>query len=150
MHVTPSVHPSSAAYTAALHASLTTLGAAVPLLTNLTIQDAVGKASNVTLANRSVRYAVGCDDTAFHANISRDALPSVHVSVNMEIFLRAGQRSPPSEIIDLPADPVEAEERAVCYATQGLPVGPSWELSFWYSQLTEEWPQMWRPAQSIA
>lgn len=63
----------------------------------------------------------------------------VHVSINMEIFLRAGRRQPPSAIIDLPAEPNEVERREVCYAAQGHRIGPSWEASFWHRQLTEEW-----------
>lgn len=127
----------SAKYAAALAASLRTIAAAAPLISNLTIQDSVGKASNVS--NGAVRYAVGCDDTLFHANVTREALPHVHVAINMEIFLRAGERVPPSAIIDLPADPREAERRAVCYDSNGFTIGPSWEMGFWYRQLTEEW-----------
>ena len=79
------------------------------------------------------------DDAAFHANITRAALPAVEVKINVEIFLRAGQRVPSSSIIDLPADPREIERREVCYNAQGLGIGPSWEASYWYSQMSEEW-----------
>lgn len=126
-------------YATTLIQSLRAIKAAAPLLTNLTVQDSVGKASNVSLVNRTVRYGVGCDDAAFHVNITRVALPTVDVSVNMEIFLRAGWRVPSSEIIDLPADPREVEMREACYAEHGVPIGPSWEANFWYRQLSEEW-----------
>ena len=33
----------------------------------------------------------------------------------------------------------ESERREVCYARQGLRLGPSWEAGFWHRQLTEEW-----------
>ena len=61
----------------------------------------------------------------------------VDVSINMESFLRAGQR--PLHIVDLPADPRETELREACYARQGMRLGPSWEAGYWYRQLTEEW-----------
>ena len=73
--------------------------AAAPLLTDLAIQDSVGKASNASTPGH-VTYAVGCLDAAWHANISKAALspPAFNVSttVNMELFLRKGHRSPPS------------------------------------------------------
>lgn len=129
--------PAAAKYAAALATSLRTVAAAAPLITNLTIQDSVGKASNVS--NGTVRYAVGCDDALFHANVAREAMPRTNIAINMEIFLRAGQRVPPSSIVDLPADPRETEQRAVCYVSHGFAIGPSWEMGYWYRQLTEEW-----------
>jgi hypothetical protein len=126
-------------YATTLIRSLRAIKAAAPLLTNLTVQDSVGKASNVSLVNRTVRYGVGCEDAAFHVNLTRLALPDVHVSVNMEIFLRAGQRVPSSDIVDLPGDPREVEMREACYANHGVPIGPSWEANYWYRQLSEEW-----------
>ena len=128
----------SADYARTLAESLRTVSAAAPLLTNITIQDSVGKASNVSLAQRTIRYGVGCDDAVWHANITRSALSArVDVSINMESFLRAGQR--PLHIVDLPADPRETELREACYARQGMRLGPSWEAGYWYRQLTEEW-----------
>ena len=107
----------SADYARTLAESLRTVSAAA-LLSNITIQDSVGKASNVSLAQRTIRYGVGCDDAVWHANITRSALgDSVDVSINMESFLRAGQR--PLHIVDLPADPRETELREACYARQG-------------------------------
>ena len=77
-------------------------------------------------------------DAVWHANITRSALSArVDVSINMESFLRAGQR--PLHIVDLPADPRETELREACYARQGMRLGPSWEAGYWYRQLTEEW-----------
>jgi len=67
----------SAAYAKTLAASLRTIGAAAPRLSNITIQDSVGKASNVSLSNRTISYGVGCADAAWSANITRAALPGV-------------------------------------------------------------------------
>ena len=69
------------------------------------------------------------------------------VSINLENFLRAGQR--PQHIVDLPADPRESERREVCYSRQGLRLGPSWEAGFWYRQLTEEWSLPAATAQAL-
>ena len=57
-----------------------------------------------------IDYPVGCLDAAWHANISKAAFsahPALNVStsVNMELFLRKGHRSPPSAIVDLPGEP---------------------------------------------
>jgi hypothetical protein len=135
----------SAFYAAALGASLRTIAAAAPLLTDLAIQDSVGKASNASSPGH-IDYAVGCLDAAWHANISKAALslpPAFNVSttVNMELFLRKGHRSPPSAIVDLPAEPYEARSREVCYAAHGLEIGPSWEARYWLRDLTELWVQ---------
>jgi hypothetical protein len=133
------------AYATALADSLRTIASSAPLLTDLAIQDSVGKASNASTPGH-IEYAVGCLDAAWHANISKAAfaaLPTLNVSttVNMELFLRKGRRSPPSAIIDLPAEPYEARRREICYADNGLELGPSWEARFWLQDLTELWVQ---------
>lgn len=135
----------SSSYAATLGASLRAIAAAAPLITDLAIQDSVGKASNASTP-RHIAYAVGCLDAAWHANISKAALslpPAFNVSttVNMELFLRKGHRSPPSAIVDLPAEPYESRSREVCYAAHGLEIGPSWEARYWLHDLTELWVQ---------
>ena len=135
----------SAAYAATLGASLRSIATAAPLLTDIAVQDSVGKASNATIAGHIV-YPVGCADAAWHANISRSALAApparnVTTTVNMELFLRKGHRLPPSAIIDLPAEPYEARRREVCYAEQGLDLGPCWEARYWLQDKTQEWRQ---------
>ena len=135
----------SAAYAAALGASLRSIATAAPLLTDIAVQDSVGKASNATIAGHIV-YPVGCADAAWHANISRSALAApparnVTTTVNMELFLRKGHRLPPSAIVDLPAEPYEARRREVCYAEQGLDLGPCWEARYWLQDKTQEWQQ---------
>ena len=135
----------SAAYAAALGASLRRIATAAPLLTDIAVQDSVGKASNASVAGH-IAYPVGCPDAAWHANISRFALAApparnVTTRVNMELFLRKGHRLPPSAIVDLPAEPYEARRREVCYAEQGLELGPCWEARYWLRDKTQEWRQ---------
>ena len=131
---------SSDAYATALGASLRSIATAAPLLTDIVIQDSVGKASNASTAGHIV-YPVGCLDAAWHANISKAALAGYNVTtrVNMELFLRKGHRLPPSAIVDLPAEPYEARRRQVCYEAQGLELGPSWEARYWLQDVMESW-----------
>jgi hypothetical protein len=157
----------SAAYAATLRASLRTIAASAPLLTDIAIQDSVGKASNASTVG-TIEYPVGCVDAAWHANISKAAFAApaaagstdaagsaagpaagsaagtvlnVTTVVNMELFLRKGRRSPASAIIDIPGDPLELRRRAVCYEAHELAVGPSWEARYWLRDLTEVWQQ---------
>eukprot|EP00937_MAST-01D_sp_MAST-1D-sp2_P004132 g4132.t1 len=135
----------SAAYAAALSASLRSIATAAPLLTDIAVQDSVGKASNASVPGH-IAYPVGCPDAAWHANISRSALAAapacnVTTTVNMELFLRKGRRLPPSAIVDLPAEPYEARRREVCYAGQDMELGPCWEARFWLRDKTQEWLQ---------
>ena len=132
-------------YAATLGASLRTIAESASLLTDLAIQDSVGKASNASTPGR-IDYPVGCLDTAFHANISKAAFtahPALNITttVNVERFLRKGHRVPASAIVDLPGDPWELRRREVCYAAQGLALGPSWEARYWLHDLTEVWEQ---------
>ena len=58
------------------------------------------------------------------------------VSVNAELMLR---RKVGGKTFDLPCDPRELEAREVTYRLSGWGLGPSWEMSFWHRQQTEEW-----------
>ena len=135
----------SAVYASALRDSLRTIAVAAPRITDIAIQDSVGKASNASVPGH-ISYPVGCADAAWHANISKSAFAAaparnVSTTVNMELFLRKGHRLPPSAIVALPGEPYELRRREVCYEEQGLAVGPSWEARYWLQGLTEEWRQ---------
>ena len=127
-------------YAANLTASLQAISNAAPLLTDIVIQDSVGKASNASTPG-VIHYPVGCLDASWHALTARSALRNVSVGINMEMFLRKGRRVPASAIVDLPANPMEMRAREGCYAEQGLTLGPSWEASFWLHDLTQIWEQ---------
>tara|TARA_B110000090_G_C13317023_1_gene421957 strand:- start:65 stop:1255 length:1191 start_codon:yes stop_codon:yes gene_type:complete len=117
-----------------------------PLLDTLVIQDAIGKASNVSI-NGDVHYNVVAKDTLLHAQVAKEAMLLVGrgggegmaaarsaVKINMEMFLRAGRRIPASEIVDMVSDPLENARRVEEYLVGGFHLGPSWEIQDWYKQ----------------
>lgn len=117
-----------------------------PLLDTLVIQDAIGKASNVSI-NGDVHYNVVAKDTLLHAKVAKEAMLVVGrgggegmaaarsaVKINMEMFLRAGRRIPASEIVDMVSDPLENARRVEEYLVGGFHLGPSWEIQDWYKQ----------------
>ena len=117
-----------------------------PLLDTLVIQDAIGKASNVSI-NGDVHYNVVAKDTLLHAKVAKEAMLLVGrggeegmavarsaVKINMEMFLRAGRRIPASDIVDMVSDPLENARRVEEYLVGGFHLGPSWEIQDWYKQ----------------
>ena len=129
-----------ARYRSSLKDSLKTVLAAAPLLTELTLQDSMGKASSV--ANGSVTRKINASNAIVHCEIAAAAASelgrgaTLAVSVNAELMLR---RKVGGKTFDLPCDPRELEAREVAYRSSGWGLGPSWEMSFWHRQQTEEW-----------
>lgn len=117
---------------------------AVPLLTDLVIQDAIGKASNlqpnpnlgsVGHSNYSVSYGVTCEDVSpyvHHLQAAADG-QNPEVAVNMELFIRTGSKRG-----NVPGDPFEIERREQCYIMHDVAIGPCFEVRFWYRSLYEQ------------
>eukprot|EP01046_Picozoa_sp_COSAG06_P042564 COSAG06_NODE_5440_length_3481_cov_3.278533_2_plen_422_part_00 len=146
---------SAATYRASFVRGLSTLLEEAPLLDTLVIQDAIGKASNVS-RDGTIRYGVVAADTVFHAQAAQEAVdhvatsrgsPMPRVQINMEMFLRAGRRVPSKDIADLAADPLENQRRMASYNAAGFALGPSWEMHYWNKQLElgSNWTSECRP-----
>ena len=128
----------SRVYRAKLLEGLVILLNEVPLLDTLVLQDAIGKASNVSIQG-DIQYGVVANDTILHANMAQEAMVRVgrgerRVRINMEMFIRSGRRIPASAIVDMVSDPIENNERVKEYNNAGFHLGPSWEIQDWYKQ----------------
>lgn len=129
-----------ARYRSNLKDNLKTVLAAAPLVTELALQDSMGKASSV--ANGTVTRKINTSNAIVHCEIVTAATSelgrseTLALSINAELMLR---RKVGGKTFDLPADPREVDAREVAYRASGWGVGPSWEMSFWYQQQTEEW-----------
>jgi hypothetical protein len=119
----------------------------VPMLNRLVIQDAIGKASTLSpnpllqlasYSNYTVNYGVTCEDVApyvhhLQAAATAAAAHHLHVGVNMELFIRTGSKRG-----NVPGDPYEIERREECYRHAGVPIGPCFEIRFWFRSLYEQ------------
>lgn len=129
-----------ARYRSDLKDSLKTVLAAAPLVTELTLQDSMGKASAVI--NATVTRKINASNAIVHCQIASAAASelgrgaTLALSINAELMLR---REVAGKTFDLPADPREVDAREVAYRASGCQLGPSWEMSFWFRQQTEEW-----------
>jgi len=123
-----------------LRANLGAVLAAAPLLNQLAVQDSMGKASSVV--NGSVSRKINGSNAIVHCEIAAAAASEqgrgalLSVSINAELMLR---HKVGGKTLDLPCDPREVQAREVLYMSKGWGLGPSWEMSFWYRQQTEEW-----------
>jgi len=86
-------------------------------LTHLALQDAMGRSSPLT-----------CADNVQYQSMVRDARPALTRLVDMELFQTAG-----NECVN--GDPSEHAAREACFDQNGLSVGPSFEIRYWFGAL---------------
>lgn len=129
-----------ARYRSNLKKNLATVLAAAPLVTELTLQDSMGKGSSVE--NATIVRKINASNAIVHCEIAAAAVSelgraaTVAISINAELMAR---HKVAGKTIDLPCDPREVDAREVAYRASGWGLGPSWEMSFWYRQQTAEW-----------
>lgn len=113
---------------------------ATPRVSWLHFQDYLGQSSTVRCTAAGVcspwqvpNYARTCSDAVSYYQLLRDVVPASvsSLAVNQEMFM-LGLDNAGSLMGMFPSDPAELTKRELCYQQNGVPVGVSWEIRWWY------------------
>lgn len=105
----------------------------------LHFQDFIGQSSYVQCLSPSgcfprVIYPIGCSNTVGYFNLLKYATTNtsiVSLRTNLEMMINKRINNQPT-LDFIAADRNELAERVACYNANGVPIGASWEIRWWY------------------